>query len=596
MAVITKDFVVKSGIEIRGTTAVTTTTQGTTGSMYVASGVAVGKNLMVGGNTTLYGSTTTDALTVVHQATLGNVSAQRLTATNILSNGPVEVSGTYTVTVGTGKTTLGGQLQVDGTSQFNNNVEVTGNKTFTVGTGSTTLSGTLNVTGHSTVAGITGTSATLSGLVNVTNNTQAVSTTNAALVVTGGVGIGGNLHVGGEIIAEKLTISLTTVTTTQIVTDDIIFTENNTDASSTNSGAITAVGGLGLGKGIWVGGKATIEGLTTITNTTNAISTESGALRIAGGAGIGKDLHVGGTITGNVAGNVTGNLTGTATTATNLTGGASGSIPYQSGAGTTSFVSIGTNGYVLTSNGTAPNWQPVSGLSAGNATTATNIAGGDANRIPYQLGAGNTTFSGNLEFNGSQFTTIKVAITGTNASTNTNTGALTVDGGVGIDGNVNIGGTLNVTGQSTLGPVTSGVTTATSLFVNGLITSGVTQALTTGSVVPALYSNAVLLSSYLSTTITGTGTANLDSFTASEYRSARYYIQVFDSPNVHVTEMSLFHNGTDAFIIEYGTGSSNGELGTFSATLGGGTVTLTFTPSPSATAMVIKLVRMALTS
>ena len=612
MSVITKDFVVKSGIEVRGTAAVTTTTAATAGGMFVGSGLAVNKNLLVGGNTTLYGSTTTDALTVVRQATMENVSAQRFTATNILSNGPLEVSGTYTVTVGTGKTTLGGQLQVDGTTQFNENVEITGNKTFTVGTGTTTLNGALDVSGHSTISSLTATSAAFSGAVAITDSTQAVSTSNAALTVIGGAGIGGNLYVGGEIVAQKLTIELTTVTTTQIVTDDVIFTQNSTDAISTDTGAITAVGGLGIGKSIFIGDKATIQGLTTITNTTNAATTQSGALRVAGGVGIGQDLRVG----GEIYGNVTGDLTGTADSADNLTGGAAGAIPYQSNTGTTTFVNIGNNGYVLTSNGSAPTWQAISGLSAGNATTATNIAGGDANLIPYQLSTGNTTFNGNLQFNGSQFTTIKVAITGTDVSSNVDSGALTVDGGVGINGDVYIGQTLNVTGQTNLGAVNAGLTTATSLNVvgqstfagvgagattatsldvTGLVTSGITQAQTTGTVVPALFSNVVLLSSYKSIVLTGTGTANLDSFASNTYRSAKYYVQVYDSPNVHVTEISMFHDDTDAFIIEYGTGSSAGDLGTFSATFSAGTVTLTFTPNPSATAMTIKLVRLALT-
>lgn len=46
----------------------------------------------------------------------------------------------------------------------------------------------------------------------------------------------------------------------------------------------------------------------------------------------------------------------TATTATNLAGGAAGSVPYQSGAGATTFLSIGTADRVLTSTGSAPQW------------------------------------------------------------------------------------------------------------------------------------------------------------------------------------------------------------------------------------------------
>ena len=43
-------------------------------------------------------------------------------------------------------------------------------------------------------------------------------------------------------------------------------------------------------------------------------------------------------------------------TATNLAGGATGSVPYQSAASTTTFLGIGAANYVLTSTGTAPTW------------------------------------------------------------------------------------------------------------------------------------------------------------------------------------------------------------------------------------------------
>jgi hypothetical protein len=45
-----------------------------------------------------------------------------------------------------------------------------------------------------------------------------------------------------------------------------------------------------------------------------------------------------------------------ATTATNLAGGATGSLPYQTGAGATTFLAAGTNGYVLTLAGGVPTW------------------------------------------------------------------------------------------------------------------------------------------------------------------------------------------------------------------------------------------------
>jgi len=79
-------------------------------------------------------------------------------------------------------------------------------------------------------------------------------------------------------------------------------------------------------------------------------------------------------------------------TATNLAGGTAGATPYQTGAGATTFLSLGTTNYVLTAGASAPQYVAQSTLSVGTATTSTNLAGGAANRFPYQTGAGATTF------------------------------------------------------------------------------------------------------------------------------------------------------------------------------------------------------------
>ena len=58
-----------------------------------------------------------------------------------------------------------------------------------------------------------------------------------------------------------------------------------------------------------------------------------------------------------------------ATTATNLAGGATGSIPYQSTSSSTTFLPIGTSTFILTSNGSIPIWSTPTGLVAGSANT-----------------------------------------------------------------------------------------------------------------------------------------------------------------------------------------------------------------------------------
>jgi len=83
---------------------------------------------------------------------------------------------------------------------------------------------------------------------------------------------------------------------------------------------------------------------------------------------------------------------GASTTATNLAGGSNGTVPYQSAAGTTQMLAAGTSGQSLLSSGAgAPTWgTPALATSATSATTATNLAGGSNGTIPYQSAAGTT--------------------------------------------------------------------------------------------------------------------------------------------------------------------------------------------------------------
>lgn len=100
---------------------------------------------------------------------------------------------------------------------------------------------------------------------------------------------------------------------------------------------------------------------------------------------------------------------------------------------------------------------------------------------------------------------------------------------------------------------------------------------------------------YESGTISGTSLTNLDSFDATEYRTAKYLAQIKDGAAVHSSEIMVTHNGTNAYISEYGIVTSSGELGEFTASLATGTLTLQFTPT-GATSMVIKLIRMSISA
>lgn len=100
--------------------------------------------------------------------------------------------------------------------------------------------------------------------------------------------------------------------------------------------------------------------------------------------------------------------------ASNIPGGTAGQIVYQSAAGTTGFVSVtATNNSVMLFNTATntPYWTQQSNINAGTATYATNLNGGTTTQIPYQSGAGATSFitapsvTGTyLQWNGTNYT------------------------------------------------------------------------------------------------------------------------------------------------------------------------------------------------
>ena len=77
------------------------------------------------------------------------------------------------------------------------------------------------------------------------------------------------------------------------------------------------------------------------------------------------------------ANNITASLNGTALTATNIEGGAAGSIPYQSANNTTALLAKGTNGQFLQLTSGIPSWQTISTtVSASNITGTVALSNG----------------------------------------------------------------------------------------------------------------------------------------------------------------------------------------------------------------------------
>ena len=272
--------------------------------------------------------------------------------------------------------------------------------------------------------------AIIAGPVKLTDYVESNDITTGTLVVVGGVGISGNVNIGKKLTIEgPADVTLSPEGATVYITPSLGGTANfypNAVGKIDNMNIGSLVPALGTFTNI------------KITSTATAINTQSGALQVAGGVGIQGDLWVGGIINGSIVGG--------AGSASNLSGGSTSTVVYQSAPNTTAFLDIGNDGDVLTTDGTYLFWQPASGGTATTATNADNILVSSVNTSSLYYFALTETVNGYSSVHGDIgltynkvtdiLTVPNVAITGITTSTSTTTGALTVAGGVGVSGSI----------------------------------------------------------------------------------------------------------------------------------------------------------------
>lgn len=83
----------------------------------------------------------------------------------------------------------------------------------------------------------------------------------------------------------------------------------------------------------------------------------------------------------------------------------------------------------------------------------------------------------------------------------------------------------------------------------------------------------------------GTTTQTLDYFAMSTYNAAEYTISVKDenANNFYATKLLVMHDGANPYITEYGSLTSNSNMGAFTATTNSTALILQFTPVSSNT-------------
>ena len=276
----------------------------------------------------------------------------------------------------------GGTLGVTAVTWSNFSVAAT----YTAGTGLTLTDYVFSITNTGVSAAAYGSaSKTLTATVNAQGQLSVLAETNIAIANTQVSGLG---------------------------------TMSTQDASS-----VTITGGTLNGTTI---GGTTAGAVTGTTITANTQFTGAGT----GLTGTATSLSIG----GNAA------TATSATTATNLAGGATGSVPYQTASGTTTFLAAGTDGFVLKLNAGVPTW------AASSSGTVTSVSGtGTVSGISL---SGTVTSTGNLTLGGTLDLSAPPAIGGTTANTITGTTitANTKFVGTNFDASGSGGGALRTSG------------------------------------------------------------------------------------------------------------------------------------------------------
>jgi parallel beta-helix repeat protein len=389
----------------------------------------------------------------------GNARLQIANGGALTLNGNTTISGSNTLSVGTGATTLGGTLQVTGLTTLNGGLTVEAGDTFTFnGDAFTDFTG--------------GGLYNNSGVLSVDNNTAT------GFFQNGGNDFGGNATLGTNTAGQ--TLSLETANTTR-------FTIDSAASTITGNGATSLLGGTTLNLGSTGANAVTLATNASTRFTVSASAstlTGSGATTITGGS----TLTLGSTLTGslNIDTGTTGAInigTNTSAKTLNLGTGSTGVKTINIGGTAANVIGIGNTqtagsislGAALTTGtiniggtgaqtgainlGVGTGAQTISlgtGAAAKTVVLGSNTAGSTttiqgANSIALNSGTVSTNATTVALFN-STATTVNAFGAATALELGATTGATSINNGLGVDGNTTLGDasgdTLTVNGSS----------------------------------------------------------------------------------------------------------------------------------------------------
>jgi len=128
--------------------------------------------------------------------------------------------------------------------------------------------------------------ATFNGTIGVLSNTNSTSSTTGALTIVGGVGVSGNVNIGtGLSVSGNANIGTGLSVQSASTLVGPVSVLSNTNSTSSTTGALLVVGGIGLS------GRLTSGTGISVLSTTDSTSTNTGAITVLGGIGVSANLY-----------------------------------------------------------------------------------------------------------------------------------------------------------------------------------------------------------------------------------------------------------------------------------------------------------------
>ena len=406
------------------------------------------------------------------------------------------------------------------------------------------------------------------GQIRVPATTTSVTPTDGAFVVQGGAGISGNVNVGGKmVVADTSLFQGTAKFASNVVANSSV------DSSGISSGALVVVGGAGIYSNVNVGGASVFNANSTSGFDTIIKGATEGTLLWARPATAYDQVLIGGSATASTL--VRGaKLQINSTDSMLIPVGTNAQRPGNSGGTDTQ----GMLRYNSTINGmeiyTGTSWQSFS-------TSFTVIAdaqyNGDGTTTAFTLGSAQTTASCIVSINGVvQIPTLAYSVSGGTTLTFTEAPAAgdVIDVRM-LTTTATVTGIASVNGYNQFQVDNYGA----NVYVGTSSTNLVTSWNATGAQVSYI-ANVSIPTSNTATTI--------DSFDATQYRSAKYVIQVTNGSNYQVSEVLVIHDGATATRAMYSTINTSANVGVTSATFSGSNVLLQYIAASSGAVVRIK--------